>query len=246
MPFVCEICDQEFARKFNLDRHQERKHRDESVVASGEVVVDPETGCCRVRDVFDSDSDMSYEHDTDDDDEDDEDEEHDTDDDDEDGEHDTDDDDEDGEHDTDDDDEDEDSIMSQDDVSVSDEDESVVDSEEAESTTETDSEQSGSESDASSDVSCDPASSDDSEEYGYDSGDEEEWTLYRDWSILLPNEPGDVPQRVIKETKRAGRRFYLVEFAALPRARYSYNIEYTKNWVSEQTLMKKYGYVVLK
>ncbi|KAI8516642.1 hypothetical protein Bbelb_052230 [Branchiostoma belcheri] len=80
-------------------------------------------------------------------------------------------------------------------VSVSDEDESVMDSEEIESTTETDSEQSGSESDASSDVSSDPASSDDSEEYGYDSGDEEEWTLYRDWSIILPNDPGDVPQR---------------------------------------------------
>ncbi|KAI8490082.1 Crystallin, lambda 1 [Branchiostoma belcheri] len=219
MSFVCEICDQEFARKFNLDRHQERKHRNESVVASGEVVVDPETGCCRVRDVFDSDSEMSYEHDTDDDNEDEE-------------------------HDTDDDDEAEDSIMSQDEVSVSDEDESVVDYEEAESTTETDSEQSGSESDASSDVSSDPDASDDSEEYGYDSGDEEEWTLFRDWSILLPNDPGDVPQRVIKETKRAGRRFYLVEFAALPR--YSYNIEYIKNWVSEQTLMKKYGYVVLK
>ncbi|KAI8505561.1 Crystallin, lambda 1 [Branchiostoma belcheri] len=195
MSFVCEICDQEFARKFNLDRHQERKHRDESDVASGEVVVDPETGNCRVRDVFDDDSDMSYEHDTEDDDEDEE--------------HDTDDDDEDEEHDTDDDDEDEDSIMSQDEVSFSDEDESVMDSEEAESTTETDSEQSGSESDASSDLSSDPVSSDDSEEYGYDSGDEEEWTLYRDWSILLPNEPGDVPQRVIKETKRAGRRFYL-------------------------------------
>ncbi|KAI8505562.1 Protein Smaug 2 [Branchiostoma belcheri] len=85
--------------------------------------------------------------------------------------------------------------MSQDEVSFSDEDESVMDSEEAESTTETDSEQSGSESDASSDLSSDPVSSDDSEEYGYDSGDEEEWTLYRDWSILLPNEPGDVPQR---------------------------------------------------
>ncbi|KAI8519249.1 Crystallin, lambda 1 [Branchiostoma belcheri] len=209
MSIVCEICDKEFARKFNLDRHQERKHRDESDVASGEVVVDPETGCCRSRDVFDSDSDMSYEHDTDDDDEDDN------------------------------------SIMSQDEVSVSDEDESVMDSEEVESTTETDSEQSGSESDASTDVSSDPASSDDSEEYGYDSGDEEEWTLYRDWSILLPNDPGDVPQRVIKEIKRAGRRFYLVEFAALSR-RYSYNIEYTENWVSEQTLMKNYGYVVLK
>ncbi|KAI8482712.1 hypothetical protein Bbelb_395920 [Branchiostoma belcheri] len=64
------------------------------------------------------------------------------------------------------------STVSQDDVS---EDESVKDSWEAESTTETESDQSGSESDASST----------GEEYGYDSGDEEEWTLYRDWSIPL-------------------------------------------------------------
>ncbi|KAI8495589.1 Crystallin, lambda 1 [Branchiostoma belcheri] len=218
MPFVCEVCGKEFARKFNLDRHQERKHRDESVVASEEVVVDPETGSCRKRDVFDDDSDISYEHDTDaldsptD------------------------------EEDKQDDGEDEYSAMSQDETNVSDEDESAV---EEESTTETDSDQSGPESDASSHVSSDPASSDDSEEYGYDSGDEEEeWTLFRDWTIRLTQEPGDVPQRVIKETKRSGKRIYLVEFAALPR--YGYNIEYSKNWVPEQTLMKKYGYLVLK
>eukprot|EP00058_Branchiostoma_floridae_P002757 XP_002588245.1 hypothetical protein BRAFLDRAFT_86692 [Branchiostoma floridae] len=58
MPHVCEFCDQEFARKFNLDRHQERKHRDDSAAASGEVVVDPETGSYRDRDIFDA-SDMS-------------------------------------------------------------------------------------------------------------------------------------------------------------------------------------------
>ncbi|KAI8518778.1 Crystallin, lambda 1 [Branchiostoma belcheri] len=101
--------------------------------------------------------------------------------------------------------------MSQDEINVSDEDETVVDSEEAESVTETDSDQSDSESYASSDVSSDPASPDDNEEYGYDSGDEEEeWTLFRDWTIRLTQEPGDVPQRVIKETKHAGRRFYLL------------------------------------
>ncbi|KAI8484110.1 Crystallin, lambda 1 [Branchiostoma belcheri] len=200
MSFVCEICDKEFARKFNLDRHQERKHRDESAVASGEVVVDPETGSYRKRDVFDDDSDISYEHDTDalDSSSDEEDE------------------------------EDEEPTVSQDEVTVSDEDESVVDSEEAESVTETDSDESDSESDADSDVSSNTASYDESEEYGYDSGDEEEWTLYRDWSIPLKHEPGDVPQRVIKETKRAGKKFYLVEFAAMPR--YGYNIEYSKNW----------------
>ncbi|XP_019635798.1 PREDICTED: ATP-dependent RNA helicase dbp-8-like [Branchiostoma belcheri] len=216
MSFVCEMCDKEFARKFNLDRHQERKHRDESAVASGEVVVDPETGSYRKRDVFDNDSDISYEHDTDalDSSGDEEDE------------------------------EDEEPTVSQDEVTVSEEDESVVDSEEAESVTETDSDESGSESDAGSDVSSSTASYDESEEYGYDSGDEEEWTLYRDWSIPLKHEPGDVPQRVIKETKRAGKKFYLVEFAAMPR--YGYNIEYSKNWVPEQTLMKKYGYLVLK
>ncbi|XP_019632391.1 PREDICTED: dentin sialophosphoprotein-like [Branchiostoma belcheri] len=222
MSFVCEVCDKEFARKFNLDRHQETKHRDESAVTSEEVVVDPETGSCRKRDVFDDDSDMSHDHETDalDSSPDKEDEE-------------------------DTDDEDEASVMSEDEVTVSDEDESVVDSEEADSTTETDSDQSDSESDASSDVSSDPASPDDNEEYGYDSGDEEEeWTLFRDWTIRLTQEPGDVPQRVIKETKRAGKKIYLVEFAALPR--YGYNIEYSKNWVPEQTLMKKYGYLVLK
>ncbi|KAI8477986.1 Crystallin, lambda 1 [Branchiostoma belcheri] len=131
------------------------------------------------------------------------------------------------------------STVSQDDVS---EDESVKDSWEAESTTETESDQSGSESDASSTVSSNSSFSDEGEEYGYDSGDEEEWTLYRDWSIPLKHEPGDVPQRVIKETKRAGKTFYLVEFAAMPR--YDYNIEYNKSWVPEQTLMKKYGYLV--
>ncbi|XP_019616830.1 PREDICTED: MDS1 and EVI1 complex locus protein EVI1-A-like [Branchiostoma belcheri] len=216
MSFVCEICDKEFARQFNLDRHQERKHRDESAVASGEVVVDSETGSYRKRDVFDDNSDISYEHDTDalDSSSDEEDE------------------------------EDEEPTVSQDEVTVSDEDESVVDSEEAESVTETDSDESDSESDADSDVSSNTASYDESEEYGYDSGDEEEWTLYRDWSIPLKHEPGDVPQRVIKETKRAGKKFYLVEFAAMPR--YGYNIEYSKNWVPEQKLMTKYGYLVLK
>ncbi|KAI8499296.1 Alpha-ketoglutarate-dependent dioxygenase alkB 2 [Branchiostoma belcheri] len=137
------------------------------------------------------------------------------------------------------------SLESYEECEVSEEDESVADSQEVESATETDSDQSGSESDASSIVSSSSAPSDESEEYGYDSGDEEEWTLFRDWTILLPNDPGDVPQRVIKETKRAGRRFYLVEFAALPPP-YSYEIIHSKNWVSEQTLMKKYGYVVLK
>ncbi|KAI8496780.1 hypothetical protein Bbelb_254350 [Branchiostoma belcheri] len=43
------------------------------------------------------------------------------------------------------------------------------------------------------------------EEYGYDSGDEKEWTLYRDWTIPLTHDPGDVPQLVIKETKRDGK-----------------------------------------
>ncbi|XP_019617128.1 PREDICTED: hemicentin-2-like [Branchiostoma belcheri] len=85
--------------------------------------------------------------------------------------------------------EDEEPTVSQDEVTVSGEDESVVDSEEAESVTETDSDESDSESDADSDVSSNTASYDESEEYGYDSGDEEEWTLYRDWSIPLKHEP---------------------------------------------------------
>ncbi|XP_035676270.1 signal peptide, CUB and EGF-like domain-containing protein 1 [Branchiostoma floridae] len=93
-------------------------------------------------------------------------------------------------------------------------DESVMDSQD--SAKETDTEQSGSESDAGSDASSGTASTDESQEYGYDSGDEEEWTLYRDWTIPLPHQPGDIPQRVIKETKRAGKKFYLIEFAALP------------------------------
>ena len=63
MPHVCDICDREFDRAFNLARHMERKHRDKSGVASGEVVVDAETGSYRARDVFD-DSDVSSEHDT--------------------------------------------------------------------------------------------------------------------------------------------------------------------------------------
>ncbi|XP_019643121.1 PREDICTED: dentin sialophosphoprotein-like [Branchiostoma belcheri] len=147
MSFVCEVCDKEFARKFNLDRHQETKHRDESAVTSEEVVVDPETGSCRKRDVFDDDSDMSHEHETDAlDSSPDEEDEEDTDD------------------------KDEASVILEDEVTVSDEDESVVDSEEADLTTETDSDQSDSESDASSDVSSDPASPDGSDEYGYDSG----------------------------------------------------------------------------
>eukprot|EP00058_Branchiostoma_floridae_P009732 XP_002595220.1 hypothetical protein BRAFLDRAFT_101802 [Branchiostoma floridae] len=104
------------------------------------------------------------------------------------------------------------------------------------------------ESDKGTDVSSGTVSSDESERTGYDSGyhsgDEEEWTLYRDLTIALPHQPGDVPQSVIKETKRAGKKFYLIEFAALPR--YSNEIVHSKNWVSEQTLMKKYGYLVLK
>eukprot|EP00058_Branchiostoma_floridae_P001010 XP_002586498.1 hypothetical protein BRAFLDRAFT_75137 [Branchiostoma floridae] len=209
MPHVCEICDREFDRAFNLERHLERKHRDKSGVASGEVVVDAETGFYRERDVFD-DSDESSEHDTvtvcs----------------------------------------EDGGSMVSQDDESVSDA-ESVMGSEpeQEDSTTETDSDQSGSESDTGTDVSSGTVSSDESERYGYGSGDEEEWTLYRDWTIPLTHQPGDVPQRVIKQTKSAGKKFYLIEFAALPR--YSNEIEHSKNWVSEQTLMKKYGYLVLK
>ncbi|KAI8480630.1 Alpha-ketoglutarate-dependent dioxygenase alkB 2 [Branchiostoma belcheri] len=137
------------------------------------------------------------------------------------------------------------SLESYEECEVSEEDESVADSQEVESATETDSDQSGSESDASSIVSSSPAPSDESDEYGYDSGDEEEWTLYRDWTIPLTHDPGDVPQRVIKETRRAGKMFYLVEFAALPPP-YSYEIIHSKNWVSEQTLMKKYGFLVLK
>ncbi|KAI8519519.1 hypothetical protein Bbelb_027760 [Branchiostoma belcheri] len=100
------------------------------------------------------------------------------------------------------------SLESYEECEVSEEDESVADSQEVESATETDSDQSGSESDASSIVSSSPTPSDESEEYGYDSGDEEEWTLYRDWTIPLTHDPGDVPQRVIKETKRAGKKFY--------------------------------------
>ncbi|KAI8507102.1 Alpha-ketoglutarate-dependent dioxygenase alkB 2 [Branchiostoma belcheri] len=137
------------------------------------------------------------------------------------------------------------SLESYEECEVSEEDKSVMDSQEVESATETDSDQSGSESDASSSVSSSPAPSDESEEYGYDSDDEEEWTLYRDWTIPLTHDPGDVPQRVIKETKRASKMFYLVEFAALPPP-YSYEIIHSKNWVSEQTLMKKYGFLVLK
>eukprot|EP00058_Branchiostoma_floridae_P005317 XP_002590805.1 hypothetical protein BRAFLDRAFT_121940 [Branchiostoma floridae] len=211
MPHVCKICDREFDRAFNLERHLERKHRDESGVASGEVVVDAETGSYRERDVFD-DSDVSSEHDTD----------------------------TVGS-------EDGDSTASQDEESVSDA-ESVMGSEQGDSTEETDSDQSGSESDTGTDVSSGTVSSDESECTGYDSGyhsgDEEEWTLYRDWSIALPHQPGDVPQRVIKQKKRAGKKFYLIEFAALPR--YSNEIVHSKNWVPEQTLMKKYGYLVLK
>eukprot|EP00058_Branchiostoma_floridae_P018431 XP_002603920.1 hypothetical protein BRAFLDRAFT_105961 [Branchiostoma floridae] len=146
-----------------------RKHRDESDVASGEVVVDAETGSYRERDVFD-DSDVSSENDTD----------------------------TVGY-------EDGDSTASQDEESVSDA-ESVMGSEQGDSTEETDSDQSGSESDTGTDVSSGTVSSDESECTGYDSGyhsgDEEEWTLYRDWSIALPHQPGDVLQRVIKQTKR--------------------------------------------
>ncbi|KAI8492580.1 Crystallin, lambda 1 [Branchiostoma belcheri] len=168
----------------------------------GEVVVDPETGSYRKRDVFDDDSDISYEHDTD-------------------------------------------ALdSSSDEEDEEDEEPTVSQDEEAESVTETDSDESDSESDADSDVSSNTASYDESEEYGYGSGDEEEWTLYRNWSIPLKHEPGDVPQRVIKETKRAGKKFYFVEFAAMPR--YGYNIEYSKNWFPEQKLMTKYGYLVLK
>eukprot|EP00058_Branchiostoma_floridae_P001017 XP_002586505.1 hypothetical protein BRAFLDRAFT_75142 [Branchiostoma floridae] len=209
MPHVCDICDREFDRAFNLERHMERKHQDKSGVASGEVVVDAETGSYRERDVFD-DSDVSSEHDTD----------------------------TVGS---------EDSMASQDEESFSDA-KSVLGSKQGDSPSETDSAQSGCESDTGTDVSSGTVSSDESERTGYDSGyhsgEEEEWTLYRDWSIALPHQPGDVPQSVIKQTKRAGKKFYLIEFAALPR--YSNEIEYGKKWVSEQTLMKKYGYLVLK
>eukprot|EP00058_Branchiostoma_floridae_P000560 XP_002586048.1 hypothetical protein BRAFLDRAFT_132611 [Branchiostoma floridae] len=161
MPHVCEICDREFDRAFNLERHLERKHRDESGGASGEVVVDAETGSYRERDVFD-DSDVASEHDTD----------------------------TVGS-------EDGGSTASQDEESVSDA-ESVMGSEQGDSTEETDSDQSGSESDTGTDVSSGTVSSDESERTGYDSGyhsgDEEEWTLYRDLTIALPHQPGDVPQ----------------------------------------------------
>eukprot|EP00058_Branchiostoma_floridae_P019356 XP_002604846.1 hypothetical protein BRAFLDRAFT_70699 [Branchiostoma floridae] len=206
----CKVCDREFDRAFNLDRHLERKHRYKSGVASGEVVVDAETGSYRECDVFD-DSDVSSEQDTD----------------------------TVGS-------EDGDSMASQDEESVSDA-ESVMGSEQGDSTEETDSDQSGSESDTGTDVSSGTVSSDESERTGYDSGyhsgDKEEWTLYRDWSIALPHQPGDFPQRVIKQTKRAGKN-YLIEFAALPR--YSNEVVHSKNWVLQQTLMKKYVYLVLK
>eukprot|EP00058_Branchiostoma_floridae_P014888 XP_002600376.1 hypothetical protein BRAFLDRAFT_66610 [Branchiostoma floridae] len=209
MPHVCKVSEREFARVFNLERHLESKHRDKSGVASGEVVVDAETGSYRERDVFD-DSDVSSGHETD----------------------------TVGS---------EDSMASQDEESVSDA-KSVMGSEQGDSTEETDSDQSSSESDTGTDVSSGTVSSAESECTGYDSGyhsgEEEEWTLYRDWSIALPHQPGDVPQSVIKQTKRAGKKLYLIEFAALPR--YSNDIEYGKKWVSEQPLMKKYGYLVLK
>ncbi|KAI8483102.1 Alpha-ketoglutarate-dependent dioxygenase alkB 2 [Branchiostoma belcheri] len=62
------------------------------------------------------------------------------------------------------------SLESYEECEVSEEDESVMDSQEVDS-----------------------APSGESEEYGYDSGDEEEWTLYRDWTIPLTHDPGDVP-----------------------------------------------------
>ncbi|XP_019624773.1 PREDICTED: uncharacterized protein LOC109470298 [Branchiostoma belcheri] len=218
MHHACDVCGREFSRKANLARHRDTIHGDVAEISSGEESMDAEPDSYRSADIFDDTDDPSEEGTT--------------------------------EHDTE-------SLESSEDDEVSEEDESEMDHQEVESATETDgdqsgseseetdSDESGSESDASSDVSSSTASSEEeSEQYSFDSGDEEKWTLYRDWTIPLTHHPGDVPQRVIKETKRAGRRFYLVEFAALPR--YSYEIEYSTNWVSEQTLMKKYGYVVLK
>ena len=120
-----------------------------------------------------------------------------------------------------------------------DEDNSVMSSPDEHSTTETEDDSESENTDWS-----EMGSSDEGEEHDYDSGDEEEWTLYRDWTIPLPHYESDVPQRVIKETKRAGKTFYLINFAALPHR--STEIVHSKNWVSEQTLMKKYGYLVLK
>ncbi|KAI8485285.1 Crystallin, lambda 1 [Branchiostoma belcheri] len=128
------------------------------------------------------------------------------------------------------------SMMSEEDSAE--EDGSMISSSDEYSTVETDSG-----SDSENDGSVDMNSSDESEN-GYDSGDEEEWTLYRDCTIPLAYHPSDVPQRVIKEAKRAGKTFYLIQFAALPHK--STEIVYSKNWVSAQTLMKKYGYHVLK
>ena len=73
--------------------------------------------------------------------------------------------------------------------------------------------------------------------------DEEKWTLYRDWTIQNPKWEATVPQRVIKEARRGCKTFYFVEFAALPR--YSFEINYSKKWISEQELLKEHGYVVL-
>ncbi|XP_019643083.1 PREDICTED: lisH domain-containing protein C1711.05-like [Branchiostoma belcheri] len=177
MSHACDICGKEFSRKANLVRHRDTIHGDVTDMASGEEVLDAETGQNRSADIFDDTDNSSEEATT--------------------------------EHDTEslESSEEEVSTVSQDDVS---EDESVKDSWEAESTTETESDQSGSESDASSTVSSNSSSSDECEEYGYDSGDEEERTLYRDWSIPLKHEPGDVPQRVIKVTKRTASYEFFV------------------------------------
>ena len=128
---------------------------------------------------------------------------------------------------------------------------SVSSSQTDQSTTETDDDDADS---ATSSVRSDTTSSDDddddeSEEQeetltdAEEDSDEEKWTLYRDWTIQKPPWEATVPQRVIKETRRGGKTFYFVEFAALPR--YSFEIDYSKKWISEQALLKDHGYLVL-
>ena len=219
----------QFSRKWNLARHRETKHPEEAENASGEVIMDGETVCYRAPDVFDEASTSSY-----------------------------------GETDdqtteplssseqemT-----DGDSMMSHEDDEEgfgSEEGGSVSSSQTDHSTTETDDDDAGS---ATSSVRSDTTSSsdddddDESEEQeetltdAEEDSDEEKWTLYRDWTIQKPPWEATVPQRVIKETRRGGKTFYFVEFAALPR--YSFEIDYSKKWISEQALLKDHGYLVL-
>ncbi|CAH1246027.1 Hypp7634 [Branchiostoma lanceolatum] len=177
MPHVCDICDKEFSRKFNLVRHRDTIHGDRTKKSSAKESTYTETSSYRSADIFDDTDNPSDQETTG--------------------------------YDTEplESSEGNGSTTSQETVIDSADEGSAVTSSQEEPT-ETDNE-ADSESETGSRMSDTSSSNEnkaDSEsQEDDDSSGDPEWTLYRDWTVQQPRWEADVPQRVIKETKRAGK-----------------------------------------